>query len=58
MGPGCDEELFFRKPGSIQRTWAFLIAAVICYVPANVLPVLTTVTAAGAPDRVYGAPSV
>jgi len=45
--PRCDEELFFRKPGSIQRTWAFLIAAVICYVPANVLPVLTTVTAAG-----------
>jgi paraquat-inducible protein A len=45
--PRCDEELFFRKPGSIQRTWAFLIAAVICYVPANVLPVLTTVTATG-----------
>ena len=45
--PRCDEELFFRKPGSVQRTWAFLIAAVICYVPANVLPVLTTVTAAG-----------
>jgi len=45
--PRCDEELFFRKPGSIQRTWAFLIAAAICYVPANVLPVLTTVTAAG-----------
>jgi paraquat-inducible protein A len=45
--PRCDEELFFRKPGSVQRTWAFLIAAAICYVPANVLPVLTTVTAAG-----------
>jgi paraquat-inducible protein A len=45
--PRCDEELFFRKPGSIQKTWAFLIAAAICYVPANVLPVLATVTAAG-----------
>jgi paraquat-inducible protein A len=45
--PRCDEELFFRKPGSIQKTWAFLIGAAICYVPANVLPVLTTVTAAG-----------
>jgi paraquat-inducible protein A len=45
--PRCDEELFFRKPGSIQKTWAFLIAAALCYIPANVLPVLTTVTAAG-----------
>ena len=45
--PRCGEELFFRKPGSVQRTWAFLIAAAICYVPANLLPVLTTVTAGG-----------
>ncbi|HUO04871.1 MAG TPA: paraquat-inducible protein A [Candidatus Binataceae bacterium] len=45
--PRCDEELTFRKPGSIQRTWAFLIAAAICYIPANVLPVLSTTTAAG-----------
>ena len=45
--PRCDEELRFRKPGSVQRTWAFLIAAAICYVPANILPVLTTVTAGG-----------
>jgi paraquat-inducible protein A len=45
--PRCAEELSFRKPASLQRTWAFLIAAAICYVPANVLPVLTTTTAAG-----------
>lgn len=45
--PRCDEALAFRKPGSLQRTWAFLIAAAICYIPANVLPVLTTTTAAG-----------
>jgi len=45
--PRCDEELSFRKPASIQRTWAFLIGAAICYVPANVLPVLTTTTATG-----------
>ena len=45
--PRCDEELRFRKPASVQRTWALLIAAATCYVPANVLPVLTTVTAAG-----------
>lgn len=46
--PRCDEELAFRKPGSLQRTWAFLIAAAVCYVPANLLPVLTTTTPAGA----------
>ena len=46
--PRCDGALEFRKAHSIQRTWAFLIAAAICYVPANVLPVLTTTTAAGA----------
>jgi paraquat-inducible protein A len=46
--PRCGEELAFRKPDSLQRTWAFLIAAAICYVPANLLPVLTTHTAAGA----------
>jgi len=46
--PRCDGELEFRKPDSVQRTWAYLIAAAICYVPANLLPVLTTTTAAGA----------
>jgi len=45
--PRCDEELSFRKHDSIQRTWAFLIGAAICYVPANLLPVLTTTTASG-----------
>jgi paraquat-inducible protein A len=45
--PRCDEELAFRKRASFQRTWAFLIAAAVCYIPANLLPVLTTTTAAG-----------
>jgi len=53
--PRCDEELFFRKPASLQRTWAFLIAAAVCYIPANMLPVLTTTTAAGAEsDTILG----
>ncbi len=42
--PRCDEELDFRKPDSLQRTLAYLIAASICYIPANLLPVLTTIT--------------
>ena len=45
--PRCDQSLDFRKPASVQRTWAFLIAAAICYIPANLLPVLSTTTAAG-----------
>ena len=45
--PRCGEALEFRKADSIQRTWAFLIAAAVCYVPANLLPVLTTTTAGG-----------
>lgn len=46
--PRCDEPVEFRKTDSLQRTWAYVIAAAICYVPANLLPVLTTTTAAGA----------
>jgi paraquat-inducible protein A len=45
--PRCGEELVFRKRASFERTWAFLIAAALCYIPANVLPVLTTTTATG-----------
>ena len=45
--PRCDEELAFRKRASIQRTWAYLISAAICYIPANLLPVLKTTTATG-----------
>lgn len=45
--PRCGARLEFRKARSIERTWAFLIAAAICYVPANILPVLTTTTARG-----------
>jgi paraquat-inducible protein A len=40
----CGEELEFRHHGSIQKTWALVIAAAICYIPANLLPVLNTTT--------------
>lgn len=45
--PRCGERLEFRRRDSLQRTWAYVIAAAVCYVPANLLPVLTTTTAAG-----------
>jgi paraquat-inducible protein A len=36
----CGAVLHARKPASIARTWAYLAAAVILYVPANLLPVM------------------
>ena len=38
----CGSELRARKPDSIPRTWAFLLAALVLYVPANLLPVMHT----------------
>jgi paraquat-inducible protein A len=42
--PRCGAGLEARRKQPIQRTWALLIAAAICYIPANILPVLTTHT--------------
>jgi paraquat-inducible protein A len=44
----CGATLHLRKPDSIARTWAFLIAAYILYVPANVLPMMRTGSLFGA----------
>ena len=44
--PRCGATLHSRKPNSIARTWALVIAACIFYIPANVLP-MTTVTSLG-----------
>ena len=51
--PRCHAVLHKRKPNSIARTWAFLIAAAICYIPANVLPVMTVISFGdGAPNTI------
>jgi len=42
--PRCGGELEFRRRNAVQRTWAFVIAAAICYLPANILPVMRTTT--------------
>jgi paraquat-inducible protein A len=47
--PRCGAELMWRRHQSIQYTWALVVAAAICYIPANVLPMLTT-TALGSAD--------
>ena len=41
--PRCGSAVHERKPASIVRTWAFVIAAAILYIPANVYPVLTVI---------------
>jgi paraquat-inducible protein A len=51
----CDSALHERKPDSVARTWALVIAAAILYVPANYYPVLTVVQlGAGAPSTILG----
>jgi len=47
--PRCGGELASRHHHSIQYTWALLIAAAICFIPANMLPVLST-TALGSTE--------
>ena len=46
--PRCGAPLHLRKPTSIARTWALLTAAFIFYIPANVLPITVTSSAAAA----------
>ena len=53
--PRCESVLHVRKPDSIARTWALVIAAAILYIPANYYPVLTVVQlGAGAPSTILG----
>lgn len=42
--PRCDQPLHARKPNSLTRTWAYLITAVLLYIPANTLPIMNTRT--------------
>ena len=51
----CDSALHPRRPDSIQRTWALVIAAALLYVPANYFPVLSVVQlGAGQPSTILG----
>jgi paraquat-inducible protein A len=38
--PRCHAKLSKRKPHSISRTWAFLLASYALYIPANILPIM------------------
>ena len=51
--PRCWSRLHERKPESLARTWALLIAAAILYIPANVYPVMTVISLGqGEPDTI------
>jgi len=41
--PRCGATLHIRKPAAMRRTTALVITGFLLYVPANVIPVLTTV---------------
>ena len=38
----CGDLVVSRTPKSLQRTWAFLLAGLFAYVPANTLPIMST----------------
>ena len=49
----CGSPLHHRKPDSLARAWAFLIAAFILYFPANFFPIMTVIKfGRGEPDTI------
>ncbi len=38
--PRCHTPIRVRKLNSIRRTWAFLLAGFVLYIPANILPIM------------------
>ncbi|MCU9021147.1 paraquat-inducible protein A [Pseudomonas aeruginosa] len=51
----CGAKLHPRRPSSIARTWALLISAMILYVPANLLPIMTVnMLGKGSPATIMG----
>ena len=51
--PRCGSSRHFRRPESVKRSWALVITAMILYLPANMLPILTVISfGSGAPDTI------
>ncbi|MDI9569172.1 MAG: paraquat-inducible protein A [Pseudomonadota bacterium] len=48
--PRCGREIAYRRRDAIQRTWALIVAAAICLLPANLLPVMKSTTLVGASE--------
>jgi paraquat-inducible protein A len=53
--PRCGSHLEWRRHRSIEHTWALVLAAAVCYLPANLLPVLESTTLGRTePDTIMG----
>jgi len=51
----CYARLYSRKPMSLQRSWAWLLAGLLVYVPANIYPIMyTTVFGDSEPNTILG----
>ena len=51
----CGAPLHRRKTNSLTRTWAYMIAALVFYIPANLLPVMnTTMLGSGSESTIMG----
>lgn len=51
----CGAPLSRRKPDSLNRTWALVVAGLLLYLPANALPALTVISfGQGAPSTILG----
>lgn len=49
----CHSRLHQRKPFSVQRSWAWLVAGMLVYLPANIYPVMyTSVFGAADPNTI------
>lgn len=47
----CNAIVHVRKPNHVARTWALVVAAVVCYIPANLLPVMRIDSLLGGSDH-------
>ena len=51
----CGTKMHFRKPNSISKTWALVLAAYVLIIPANLMPVMDTGSLFGTEkDTIFG----
>ncbi|MDZ7923181.1 MAG: paraquat-inducible protein A [Marinagarivorans sp.] len=52
--PRCDNRIYLRKPNSLQKTFAYTLAAALLYIPANLLPIMAMTSITGnREDTIY-----
>lgn len=49
----CGSSLASRIPQSLRKTWIYLLASIVVFIPANIYPVMTVITfGQGKPDTI------